>query len=418
MAAWYLIPIVAAPVYTLDLGARTEFRGRSNPEADIEQPADAPEPDPRIYDWAIGGSANLLLDYRRTTLSFGYQPSFTMSDLRGEEDAQVLHSGAIAGGWSSRRLDFSIVQAGTIGEQNLSPLATGTVTDDAGAPDIVPDVPSDAPPDQVLANQSVHSWSSSTSIRFGAALTRRLRLSLATAYDSSGGLDEESKEYIPPSFGVSATGSLGYGLTRRDTIDGTMVWSRVRTRPVDTADDVDTTIVTTTVGWSRAWDDRTSSDVSIGFSYVPPNEQEEEANINSVGSASLTRIEPLGSRRALEYSLSVSQGTTIDRLTGQADQRIGGAVSVTWINDPVEVFGDADLSRSVDSTQPDYISSFSAATGVRVQVFDPYLQLEAGMRFVNSEVGNPSTPLLLGSDTGFEWASYVAATAVTDSFRF
>ena len=424
MAAWLLVlPIIAAPIYQWDLGGRTELRMRTFGELAADGETE------RAFDWVLAGQTGFSLNYPRATLSFGYAPSFSYTDFTGEPTRQLVHSGAITGEWRARRLTLSIAQTGSYGEENLSPLTGGTITPPVGE---LPGDGEDIQAEQNLVNQNVRYWNSTTAARVAALLTRRHTLSFTATYGTGGGLDDESKVLYPVRYAVTGSVGLGYAVSRRDSFTTAVSGEHVITetpRPIeedpdeedpdeedpdveaepDLDDDVTTTIVRVTEAWNRQWTTDTDSTLTLGVNYVPTADPGDPLTVSVLGAASLNHTTRPGAASTVNYSVSIYTGTNVDRLTGRADQRVGGTGAVTWARDPVEVFANVSTVRSVDSNNPDFLTSFSANCGVRVSVVDE-LSLEAGSRFVNTTVEDPTTVVTTVSDAGFQWAAYVAAT--------
>jgi hypothetical protein len=393
-------PLLLAPIFaqtiTLGLGDRTEARYL------VQQ-------DDRRWEGSTTPGAALSFRWRRSSLTFGYSPSFTLTPLDSKpRTLTVYHFVGAQTDYRFRYTTLSLSSGVGFGKINLQVAAVqnpGTGAPDtgnnpptdggvggnqpplgqpttpepgAGAP-TDPTTPPITPQEPAVVDRTVRYLTWTTTAGVAHRLTREVSLGATMGYSTAGSYgDGEDDTYTRISgWSVGASASHHYLLSRADsfvtTVSAQRTWSD---------NDNNVTGLAANEGWIHRYSKRTSSDVGAGLSLTRFAQFDGlvaisvfptfSAGINHNASAA---------RGGLDLNLRAFSAPVLDTVRATVDPRVGVGASVGWSRDrfSTNLSSSAALSIADGDNEAGAIDSASGSFSMSYNVMD-YVAVDSGVR--------------------------------------
>ena len=117
---------MAAPSTSLDLVARSEARVRIPGDQGLDTRTESSS-----YDWELGATSNLLIDFRDTKIQVGYAPRFSLNDLTHQALSNLWQTGTLGVTWLWPRVQLSLTEMAAYGDRYFSALSNISNADPA-----------------------------------------------------------------------------------------------------------------------------------------------------------------------------------------------------------------------------------------------------------------------------------------------
>jgi hypothetical protein len=282
---------------TWDLSVGTETRGTL---ASLGEPTGEVTAEPR---------AALGIEGRLHSGSAAYAPQLQLgSETR---NPTVLHAGELSGAWRvSPRWQARAVAHGSYGTRNF---LGGDLATDPGAPA--------APVQPIPALTSLDYGAASLRLALGGALGPRRALELGARGFAEGGIGAEAGAALPMQRGVEADASLGWTLSRADSLSAA-AHGTLTLFPAIGSHGATAALV---AAWRHAFTPRTAAWVGAGPTWAA--EDRGPATIAAGGEAGVGHrlIRP-----AVDASVVTRVAPVVDRITGAVEQRADLTANASW----------------------------------------------------------------------------------------
>jgi hypothetical protein len=213
-----LTPLVLAADYagTAVLNDRTDVRGRFT----MAHTPGAPTSYTGGLDLVTTPSAYMLVNDRRWSLSLGYTPSFTATEIETGWNPEVFQLAGVGIGWHNRFVTVSLGDAVSFGTFNSAylfqpgaqPSGSATPPAAAGGTQGLPTTGLQLVPQP----QAIYFGSNRTTASVAAVTDRRSSFSLGGSFGLSGGLDDNSRLVEPDQRAIEGDASFSHQVTRTD----------------------------------------------------------------------------------------------------------------------------------------------------------------------------------------------------------
>lgn len=297
----------SAPAAEVAAGVRSEARARGG------QSSSAPLSG--SLDVEVAPSASLSLGFREGSFSLAYSPQVIIP-TSGSSLVRLLHRADLAiEGRAELGVRLFLTERAGYGDADLSPIAQAQA-DPA------------APIQTLPASITVHYLSSDTRAGLEAELSRRARLSFSAGWLVSGGIDRTAQQSIPLQRGPLGEASLSIAASRLDTLQ-----TRLSGSSVLFTTGLRATVAGLEQSWTRALARSWSVNLGagLGVTDVAANTAAVRTGLRwlPIGEVGLS-YKPVREGKGLGAGLSVRAAPVVDRITGEAYERIDGRLSAGW----------------------------------------------------------------------------------------
>ncbi|HEY3449717.1 MAG TPA: hypothetical protein VGK67_25410 [Myxococcales bacterium] len=295
----------SAPATEVEAGVRSEARVRGAQASSTSlQPS---------FDFEIDPSAAARLAWHAADLSLSYSPQLIVP-TSGSSLVRLLHRVDLSlEGRTESGVRLFLTERASYGDADLSPVSQAQ-TDPTAPLQTLP-----------ATSITVHYLSSQTGAGLDAALSRHARFSLSAGWLVSGGIDRAAQQALPLQRGPLGELSLSVEATRLDTL---------QTR-LDGSSALFTTGLRATVAgleesWLRALAPSWSLSLGAGLGVTDvQGAAPSRLRWLPIGEAGLS-YKPADRGGAVQAGLSVRAAPVIDRITGEAYERIDGRLAAGW----------------------------------------------------------------------------------------
>ena len=390
------------PSTSLDLAARSEARVRIPGDQGLDTKAESSS-----YDWELGATSNLLIDFRDTKIQVGYAPRFSLNDLTHQALSNLWQTGTFGITWRWPRVQLSLTEMAAYGDRYFSALSNVANADPATGSVVVQALP---------RSTSVRDVNSDTALKSSLAMTRRTLLNFLLGYQLGGGIGAESRAIVPFATTSRALASLDYKLTQHDMIS-TLVQGLYTRTSSPTPPDVHVFVGSAGETWQRQWTRGTTTTFGAGAAVIPAYTLNDSLRVRPTGLATVTQTFPAGPDHG-QAQLGAGAGVdvVVDRLTGIADTRGQIGVNGAWTLQKWTFATQVTHARSLTGQQ----NSLALTTGevrASVHVTKP-ITVDSTVRILQQKALEPvaGTPPLAAS--GFQWGALVAVSYHFDMIEF
>ena len=236
-----------------------------------------------------------------------YTPRLVAAD-RGTD---LLHSGVVRFGFAaSKTLRFSLTESVTYGRQDFSPLTASTT---APPPVVVPSV------------RFLEVVNSTTSLQVAQRFSPALTGSLGVSYSWGGALQADAGASFPQSRQPGLFGSLGWTLSKRDKLSGTLAAG------ISSSDNGSSaSYASLTAAFARVFSQAVQASLSTGMSWT---QSQAGPRVGSVwgllpnAAASVSFATPV---RGLSFSAGGALSPALDAQTGTANTSATASAGASW----------------------------------------------------------------------------------------
>ena len=393
---------MAAPSTSLDLAARSEARVRIPGDQGVDTKAE-----PSSYDWELGATSNLLIDFRDTKIQVGYAPRFSLNDFSHQAIRNLWQTGTFGLTWLWPRVQLSLTETAAYGDRYFSALSNVANADPATGSVVVQALP---------RSTSVRDVNSDTALKSSLAITRRTSLNLLLGHQLGGGIGAASRAVVPFFTASRALVSLDYKLTQHDTISTLAQGLYTRT---SSAVPPDVHVFVGRVGetWQRQWAQGTVSTLGAGAAVIPPYSLNDSLRVRPTGLAALTQAFSAGPHHgAVQLGVRGGVDVVVDRLTGAAETRGQIGANAAW------TLQDWTFSTQVTHARPFAAqpNSFALTTGearVTLRAAKP-ITVDSAVRILQQRALEPVAGAPPLAAAGFQWGALVAVSYHFDLIEF
>lgn len=409
----------------LNVSDRTEARYRSDPNFD------------HAVDTTTTLTSAISVTAPRVAYSIGYGLSIAGADLTHDADRAlaIMQTGRVGITYARHRLGMTLALTGTYGTQVAVYLSAPVRLDLAGTgvgtpAGTQPTGPGAPLPTWVPHTETLKTGSLGANVGFTYALTRRWTYGINANGLESGGLDFLSQRAVPPSRTVGGNMSLGYQLTREDTLTTRLGTSYIyvlqlpayTSAPFLKKNGYD--LPNTPGGWFldtdlyESWvhnfSKRTATSLGAGISFVHADQTPGGTNdgFYAIGNASISYAQPLHDHARLTLGSTVAITSTYNPVIATIQHQ--GSVSLVatwtwrkWI---------AGVSAAGASDLPVYASySSRVASGTATVGYAPAepVQIQVGAR-INTQVLYDQ---YFGPAPPTDWAAFLAVILLAPPLR-
>jgi len=284
VAAWLSLPLMAAPSTSLDLVARSEARVRIPGDQGLDTRTESSS-----YDWELGATSNLLIDFRDTKIQVGYAPRFSLNDLTHQALSNLWQTGTLGVTWLWPRVQLSLTEMAAYGDRYFSAVSNISNADPATGTLVLQALP---------RSTSVRDVSSDTALKSSVAMTRRTSVNFLLDYQLGGGVDTESRAIVPFFTASRGLASLDYKLTQHDTVS-TLVQGLYTRTSSPIPPEIHVFVGKAAETWQRQWDKGTVTTFGAGAAVeVGEGGQIVQGVVGIVGS-------PCGAHQAAQVAIEI-----------------------------------------------------------------------------------------------------------------
>jgi hypothetical protein len=392
VAAWLSLPLMAAPSTSLDLAARTEARVRIPGDQGLDTKAE-----PSSYDWEMGATSNLLIDFRDTKIQVGYTPRFSFNDFTHQAVRNLWQTGAFGITWLWPRVQLSLTETGAYGDRYFSALSNVSSADPATGSVVLQALP---------RSTSVRDVNSDTALKSSLAMTRRTSLNFLLGYQLGGGIGAESRTIVPFFTASRALASVDYKLTLHDTVS-TLVQGLYTRTSSPIPPEIRVFVGKAGETWQRQWAKGTSTTFGAGAAVIPAYALNDSLQVRPTGLANVTQAFSAGPDHG-QVQLGAGGGVdvVVDRLTGIADTRAQIGANGAWTLQKWTFSSQITHARSL-TAQPNSLALTTGEVRVSLHLTKP-ITLDSAVRILQQRALDPiaGTPPLVAA--GFQWGALVA----------
>jgi hypothetical protein len=325
--------------------------------------------DTTFYDADTQPSVELALRTQRTSFSIGYGPTLTLDSIGSDPELVILHAGSAAVSTRWRRHFLTLSQQGGYGEQNFlaAPIEPGVSVTDPNAPPL----PTATPETQSRQLNEVISYGfASNMLSLTHLLTRRLSLSESAGYSTSSGFDDLARTIFPLQREVFAGITVGYALTRGDTLFARGEARYVLTGPVGAL------IVIAEERWAKRWTPNLSTELGAGAAYTESEdsaapEAPPEKQVVPVATAAL-RVGRGRPNERDELQIASQLTADVDRTSGEVDERVLWSVGSEHIRGRLTLSASGVGSQSLENDTENALTSISGSIAAAYALSDSF----------------------------------------------
>lgn len=370
------------------------------------------------------GVAGLTVSGASSAFLLAYSPTFGLLDVTHDEQATLSHGVQVGYSWWTKRLRLTSLVVGRIGTQSylaiggLQPDGSGAGLPDAsaeGAPDPTPapvgaatslDPGGDPGSDPggvsgyLPSAQVVDAGSVTGSLGMTYAVSRRVTLAAGVAYTVSGGLGS-SESVLPQQHGPSASASVAYAATRRDTLSTSLTSAYVIVPTLGNR------FITTTVleTWGHQLGRRTQSTLGLGLTHLRSRllEQTDSTDaFQAAGTAAIVHTKPLTDGAVLGLNALLSLTTPYNPVLGIVQQQVSESAGASWQKDRTTLSATMTANQSLPQSSPTAtrIVGFGATADYAIT---PNIGFQVGARWATQLL-----PATAGGQIPTQWLAFCA----------
>lgn len=390
LAAGALFGASAAPRTVVSVGARVESR--------VREPAVIGSSQDRVgTDLDLTARAGLTYGWRRSQFDLFYAPRFTYTDITGVAARDLLHSGGITLGWTSRRFALNVFEFASYGNRWFTLTSASDVDPITRMPVVQP----------LPAPTSILYVSSLTGFGTRYQLTRRTGFATQASYGLAGGANAESQRVQPLTVGPALSLQLDWLATRLDTVGPQLFASYTRSNFGDVRADVVSGSVGTLGFWNRRWGRTATSSLGAGAVVVRQFDPRKRWDVYPQGNALFSYGVPLGEARGmLRLDANAALRSVVSPLTGSAQQTLTTSVNAQWTRRYLTLLGSVGWTRPIGDIETTRVSLLFLQAGSQYAITRTLLW-ELGLRYAQQSVTGFGSPFASGS-SGNQVAAFTA----------
>jgi hypothetical protein len=359
-----------------------------------------------VFDLQNALEIDATLAWPKVQLEAGYAPRFTYAQGFGTapDSGFWLHSALARLSLREPRYTLSLMQTGTIGEQDFTRTGATALEQPAAGDTMMP------PKVVLIPNARFLPVAAEETIgKFTYQLSRRWSSDVQASFGFSGGSNSTAQMILPRQRRAQLDTALDFDWSRRDELS-----SQLSGVQVETSNNYEHWLASLTEVWSRRWTANSGSDLGLGVAFqdsIAPDQSRQRAWV-PIGSANLTQA-ILTHDMQLRFRLGIGYGPNVNVILGRLQERLQVTALTSLTTTRTTVSLTLAAAQTLPADAPDASRLASAALAFEYVLLD----------WLNGQLGGQATrqqqALLGGTDTGSTaWLLYAGLEARAPAFRF